>query len=138
MTIAAAVSSWLSFFESMEIDTNHIQDGADQYGLFKSPTRTVKNFINGAYEITEFYQFFARQASVSEEDRQDSDEWLEELSYFADDFPFNYEYPSLGDDDNRKITLIELTGAPYVMETGSSDSLFQMSLAITYTREREV
>lgn len=135
-TISSAVAAWLSFFENMTVDTNHVTDGSDKYGLFKSPNRSVKNFLNGSYEITEYYQFFARQASVSEEDRKDSDAWLEELAYWADDFSFEYEYPAL--DGGRKINMIELTGTPYPMETGSSDTLFQMSLAITYTREREV
>lgn len=136
MTISAAVASWLSFYEAMEVDTNHIKDGSDQFGLFKSPTRTTKEYNNGSYEITEFYQFYARQASVSEEDRKDSDAWLEDLAYWADDFPFEYSYPAL--DGNRKINKIELTGIPYPMEASSSDTLYQMSLAITYTREREV
>lgn len=135
-TVSSAVAAWLSFFENMTVDTNHVTDGSDKYGLFKSPNRNVKNFLNGSYEITEYYQFFARQASVSEEDRKDSDAWLEELAYWADDFSFVYEYPAL--DGGRKINMIELTGMPYPMETGSSDTLFQMSLAITYTREREV
>lgn len=138
MTIAAAVATWLSYYENISIDTNHISDGSDQYGLFKSPLRSVKDFTNGSYEITENYQFFARQASVSEDDRVDADEWLEDLAYWADDFPFEYAYPSLGEGDNRKITLISITGTPYPMETGSSDMLFQMSLSVTYTREREV
>jgi hypothetical protein len=136
MTISAAVASWLSFYEAMEVDTNHIKDGSDQFGLFKSPTRTTKEYNNGSCEITEFYQFYARQASVSEEDRKDSDAWLEDLAYWADDFPFEYAYPAL--DGNRKINKIELTGIPYPMEASSSDTLYQMSLAITYTREREV
>lgn len=136
MTISAAVASWLSFYESMKIDTNHITAGSDKYGLFKSPNRTMKEFNDGTYEITEFYQFFARQASVSEEDRKDADEWLEDLAYWADDFPFNYAYPEL--DGGRKITKIGLTGTPYPMESGSSDTLFQMSLSVTYIREREV
>ena len=135
MTISAAVASWLSFYKAMEVDTNHISDGSDQFGLFKSPTRTTKEYTNGSYEITEFYQFYARQASVSEEDRKDSDAWLEDLAYWADDFPFEYAYPTL--DGNRKINKIELTGIPYPMEADSSDTLYQMSLAITYTRQRE-
>ncbi len=135
-TISSAVAAWLSFYEAMEVDTNHITDGSDKFGLFKSPTRTTKEFTGGSYEITEFYQFYARQASVSEEDRKDSDAWLEELAYWADDFAYTYEFPTL--DGNRTINKIELTGIPYPMEAGSGDTLYQMSLAITYTREREV
>lgn len=136
MTISAAIAAWLSFYENMTVDTNHITDGSDKYGLFKSPTRQTKQFNNGSYEITEFYQFYARQASVSEEDRKDADAWLEDLTYWADDFGYNYAYPAL--DGDRKITKIELTGNPYPMEADSTDTLYQMALAITYVREREV
>ena len=136
MTISAAISSWLSQIESMKIDTNHITDGSDKYGLFKAPTRNTRELIDGSYEITEYYQFFARQASTSEADRKDSDEWLENLAYIADDAGLVYELPEI--DGNREITRLQLTGTPYPMETGSSDTLFQMSLSITYRREREV
>lgn len=135
MTVSAAVASWLEFYENMKIDTNHITDGADKYGLFKSPNRATREFNDGSYEITESYQFFARQASVSEGDRKDTDEWLEDLAYWADDFAFRYAYPAL--DGKRKIQQITLTGTPYPMETGSADTLFQMSLSVTYVRERE-
>ena len=136
MTISAAISSWLSQIESMEIDTNHITDGSDKYGLFKTPSRNTRELIDGSYEVTEFYQFFARQSSVSEGDRKDSDEWLEELAYMADDAGTVYALPEI--DKNRRITRIQLTGTPYPMEASSDDTLYQMSLSITYTREREV
>lgn len=136
MTISAVVSSWLSLYKNMKVDTNHITDGSDKYGLFKSPNRQTREFTDGSYEITEYYQFIARQASVSENDRKDADEWLEDLAYWADDFPLMQDYPKL--DGNRRIEKIALTGNPYPMETESIDTLFQMSLAITYLREREV
>lgn len=136
MTIAATLASWLSQLEAMEIDTNHIKDGSDKYGLFKAPSRNTRELIDGSYEITEFYQFFARQSSLSEADRQDSDEWLEKLTYMVDDAGTLYELPEL--DQNRTITAISLMGTPYPMETESDDTLFQMSLTVTYTREREV
>lgn len=136
MTISAVVSAWLSECLELEIETNHIKDGADKYGLFKSPARNRREFNDGSYEITEFYQFFARQSSLSEADRKDSDEWLEELAYIADDVGFFYELPKV--DASRTITAMSLTGTPYPMETTSSDTLFQMSLSVTYRREREV
>ena len=95
MTISAAISSWLSQIESMKIDTNHITDGADKYGLFKTPSRNTRELIDGSYEVTEFYQFFARQSSISEGDRKDSDEWLEDLAYMADDAGTVYALPEI-------------------------------------------
>lgn len=135
MTISQAIVEWLSHYKDLTIETNHIKDGADKYGLFKSPTRQVKNYLNLDYEITEYYQLLIRQNSVSEDDRKDSDEFLENLTYWADDFQFEYEYPKL--DKNRKILDIEVTGTPYPLQTNSDDSIYQITIKITYSRERE-
>ena len=135
MTISKYLADWLEDYGTIEIDTNHIPDGADKYGLFKAPTRTTREMNDGSYEITEYFNFFARQSSVTEGDRQDSDQWLEELCYWVDDYPFNYEYPDPG--GNRRVTSIAINGTPYPMETDSADTLYQFSITITYTRERE-
>ena len=87
------------------------------------------------YTITEYYQFLARQGSNSEYDRADSDEWLEDLTYWADDYSINHDYPELT--KGRRIENIEVTGIPYPMEADDSEILYQMSLAVTYVRERE-
>lgn len=135
MTIAAYISSLLAEYEDIDIDIDHVKDGSDQYGLYKAPNRSVTEFTDGSYEITEYYQFFARQSSVSRGNRQDSDEWLEKLTYWADDYRFLYEFPEI--DGGRRVTNLAVSGIPYPIESGSSETLYQMSLAITYTRERE-
>lgn len=135
MTISKAITEWLKGYENIKIETNHVQDGSDKYGLFKSPSRDVKNFTDGSYEATEYYNFMAKQDSTSDYDRQDADEWLEKLTYWVDDYSFNYEYPEL--DNGRRIIGIELNGCPYPMEADDSETLYQMALKITYSRERE-
>ena len=44
MTISAYIVNLLKNYDDLEIDTNHVLDGSDQYGLFKSPSRDIKNF----------------------------------------------------------------------------------------------
>lgn len=136
MTISEAISEWLSYFGGVTVDTNHVSDGCDRYGLFKSPARTISNNIDTTYQITEHYQLLARFHSVSEEDRKDSDELLEKITYWADDYAFNYEYPAL--DGKRKIINIQISGNPYPLSTESDDMLYQLSINITYERERGV
>lgn len=135
MTISKAITQWLKGYENINIETNHIKDGADKYGLFKSPARDIKNFNDNSQEITEYYQFMAKQSAVSDTERKEADEWLEDLTYWVDDYQVNYEYPDVG--GNRRIESIELTGCPYPMESTDNEILYQMSLKITYTRERE-
>lgn len=138
MTIAKYISDFISkYLGGVKIDTNHLGTGADQYGLFKSPSRTLVDHIDGSYEVTEHYQFFAKQDGVSEVDRKDSDEFLENLTYWMDDYSFNHEYPPI--DGNRVVTGISMTGCPYPLEVDSNNEVvYQISLSITYTREREM
>ena len=135
MTISEAISKWLAEYDGIVVDTNHVSDGSDKYGLFKSPQRNIVSHVDYSYEITEYYQLLARLNSLSEDDRKDSDEQLEKLTYWADDYPFIYEYPAL--DGNRQILNISVTGNPYPLSTDSSDTVYQLSIEITYTRERE-
>lgn len=135
MTISEAISKWLAEYDGVVVDTNHVSDGSDQYGLFKSPQRNIVSHVDSSYEITEYYQLLARLSSLSENDRKDSDEQLEKLTYWADDYPFVHEYPVL--DGTRQILNISVTGSPYPLSTDSSDTVYQLSIEITYTRERE-
>lgn len=135
MTISEYIVNFLKNYEGIEIDTNHMTDGSDKYGLFKSPSRDIKEFNDGTYQITEYYQFLARQSGVSKSERKEADAWLEELTYWIDDYPYNYGYPSI--DNKRKVTGLSITGSPYPMETGDKESLYQIMLSITYMRERE-
>lgn len=133
MTISKYIVDFLKLYENIKIDTNHIQDGSDKYGLFKSPSRDRKEDLDGSATITEYYQFFAKQAAASEADRKDSDEWLEDLTYWVDDFGVFYPYPPI--DGGRCVVDIEATGNPTPMQDLNKEILYQISLAITYRRE---
>lgn len=135
MTVSAYIANILSEYEGITIDTNHMETGSDQYGLYKSPGRNRSDFTDGSYEVTENFQFFARQSSVSSAERKEADEWLEDLTYWIDDYPFFREFPVL--DGGRKVTGLSITGSPYAMLTEEREVLYQMSISITYIRERE-
>ena len=134
MTISAYIVNLLKNYEGIEIDTNHVADGSDQYGLFKSPSRDIRDFNDGTYQITEYYQFLARQSGVSKSERKEADEWLEELAYWIDDLTYYYSLPEL--DKNRQVTGVSITGSPYPMEANDKEAMYQILLSITYTRER--
>ena len=136
MTIAKYIVDLLKEYGKMQIDINHVADGADKYGLFRIPNISIQDHNDGSYEVTEGYQFFVRQSTVSPSERMEVDEFLEELTYWADDLGTIYEFPQI--DGNRRILGMEITGNPYPMETDSKDTLYQISLTITYEREREV
>lgn len=138
MTISKYINDFISkYLDGIIIATNHLEDGPDKYGLFKSPTRDISKYIDGSCEITEHYQLFAKQDGVSEVDRKDSDEFLEELIYWVDDYPLEYEYPPI--DGGRKVTNISITGCPYSMDVeNNNEVIYQIMLSITYLRKKEV
>lgn len=135
MTISAYIVNLLKNYEGIEIDTNHMSEGSDQYGLFKSPSRDIKDFNDSSYQITEYYQFLARQNTNSKSERKEADEWLEDLAYWIDDFPYNYSFPKI--DGNREVIALSITGSPYPMEADDKETMYQILLSITYIRERE-
>lgn len=135
MTISAYIVNLLKNYDDIEIDTDHMADGSDQYGLFKSSSRDVKEYTDSSYQITEHYQFLARQSTVSKSERKETDEWLEDLTYWIDDFPYNYSFPKL--DGNREVTGLSITGSPYPMSAEDRETMYQILLSITYIRERE-
>lgn len=133
MTISQYITNFLKNYENIEIDTNHVADGSDKYGMFKSPARDVRNNIDESYQITEYFNFFAKQSAIAESERKESDEWLEDFMYWLDDYPFNYEYPKI--DGNRRILNIQATGCPTPMFDDENDITYQISMSITYERE---
>lgn len=135
MTISKYIVDLLAEYEGLEIELNHIPDGADQYGLFKSPAREVKRFNDGSCEISEHYLFYARQTTLSGSERKEADEWLEKLTYWIDDLPFRFVFPPL--DGHRTVQELTITGCPYPMEADDKETLYQLTLSITYLREME-
>lgn len=132
-TVSAAIVEMFEYL-GFTINTNHLIEGSDRYGLFRAPARTKEELIDGSYIVTEAYQFFGRLDSISETEREDADELMEKLVYAVDDYIFNYDYPELT--DNRTIQNVEITGCPYPFEITDEDLLYQISLNITYLRER--
>lgn len=134
-TIAQALMQFLESFGSLEAVTSYGDGGQDKYGLTRATDRTVKNCISGAYEITEYYQLYARQIGDSEGNLKECDEWLEALTYWVDDYSLQYDYPTLS--GSRHIEKIELVGVPHSVDIESNEMIYNLALTISYVRERE-
>lgn len=133
MTISEYVSEFLKLYEDIKIDTNHVGDGSDKYGLFKSPARDLTRNVDGSTTVTEYFEFLAAQRSVSDTERKEDDEWLEAFTYWMDDYPIKYKYPEL--DGGRSVTDIRATGSTTPITDDNKRILYQMLLSITYERE---
>lgn len=122
--------------KAVKVDTDQVGEGADSLGLFKSPNRERKEYNDNSYLITEYYQLYVVREGQDNRDREDNDEWLEKFAYWVDDCQYEQKFPKL--DDDRRCTDIELAGTPYMFETKEDNTnLYQISLKITYLRERK-
>lgn len=135
MTISKYIVDFLKLYDDIKIETNHVADGSDKYGLFKSPARDFARNLDGSSEVTEYFQFLASQKSISDAERKEDDEWLEAFTYWVDDYPMKYDYPSI--DGNRQVTSIEVTGSTTPLTDDNNHIVYQMLLSITYEREVE-
>ena len=133
MTISKYIAEFIKLYENIVIDTNHVKDGSDKYGLFKSPSRDKTPYINGSSTITEYFQFYAMQNSISETERQEDDPWLENFVYWVDDYPLSYEYPAI--DGGRSVQNISVSGCPTPFSDSDNGIMYQISLTITSERE---
>lgn len=133
MTISQYITEFLKKYKNIEIETNHVADGSDKYGMFKSPARDVTYYNDDSYKVTEYFNFFAKQSAIAESERKESDEWLEDFMYWLDDYAIDNEYPVI--DGDRRVLSITATGCPTPMYDDKNDITYQISMSITYERE---
>lgn len=133
MTISKYLAEFIQLYETIKIDTNHLEPGSNKYGVFRSPQRNITRNIDGSATITESYSFYAFQRSLSEAERKTDDEWLEDFCYWVDDYPQQYEYPDI--DGDRRIIDIQATGSPYAYTDDPNGTTYQITISITYERE---
>ena len=81
MTVSKAITEWLKGYDMcvVRVDTDQVGEGTDSLGIFKSPTRERTDFLESSYQITEWYQLLVVREGQENRDREDNDEWLENL-----------------------------------------------------------
>jgi len=135
MTIGKYVADFINLYDNIKIDINHVEEGSDKYGLYKSPSRDIYRKVDGSTTITEYFQFYASQNSISEDERMEDDEWLEAFVYWVDDYPLLNEYPDVSSEDTRTVTNIEAGGSPTPFRDDNNGIMYQIAISITYERE---
>lgn len=139
MTVSKAIAKWLEAYEmkAVKVSTDQVGEGADSLGIFKSPNRETSAYLDDSYLITEYYQLFVVRDNQEDLERNENDEWLENFAYWVDDCQYVQAFPEL--DNGRKCTDIWMASTPYMFEARENNTaLYQISLGITYSRERKV
>lgn len=139
MTISESIISWLKEFETTEnekmnqIDTEQQSPKVDSYSLVREPVQNVKRYISGRTIYTDHYTFRARLANQTDGDRIDNNAFGEALETWVREKNKKEEFPVLSE---AKVQEIGITTPFYVGRTESHNSVYQMTIAIKYEKEK--
>jgi len=137
MTVSKALITWLYGFGSISvdesIDTDTLAANAAAYGLYKTPQTVIVPFVDGSRDVTAYYTLCVRQRANQESKRQDNQEWLEALEKWVRTQNLAQNFPEMV--DSRECYGVGIANTFTMMEPESSESIYQMTLSISYTEK---
>ena len=136
MTVIQGIIKWLQTFqpsESWKINTDILPAKIKDCAVIKEPIINKKNFISGKIRATEHYTLMVRLDSQLDESRIDNNEWGESLEQWIEEQDRNKNYPEI----DGIVQSIRIT-TPFYMGIGDmQESIYQLTISITYEREKK-
>ncbi len=138
MTVSEAIIKWLKLFNPTEywkmkhIDTD-LMHGDIDYALIKEPVRNVKTYLSGTKVITEHYMLAARLPTNTNTNCMDNTGFGEALEQWVGEQTCNKVFPDIPD---AKVQKVEVTTPFYKGRTETNNSIYQMTVGITYVKEK--
>lgn len=139
MTVSGAVIKWLKTFSPTEyrkmkkIDTDIQSPEVETYSVVKEPVRNIKSYVSGKKIITDHYLIQARLASQTDTDRIDNNGFGEALEEWVYEQNKRKNFPDIL---GAVVSQISVTTPFYMGRTEQSNSIYQMTVAIKYEKER--
>lgn len=139
MTVIESIIEWLKGFNSEEygnmarIDTDIQSPEVDSFSLVKEPVQNVKRYISGKAIYTEHYTIQARLASNEDINRTENQGFGEALEEYVKAMNLAQNYPAIPE---AKVQEISVTTPFYMGITNTNNSVYQMTIAIKYEKER--
>lgn len=135
MSRTSGVVDWLSacpFLDKIEaIDVNQLSPDLKALGVYKQPTRTVTELIDGSAIINEIYYLLFRQPAQLAQERLSSEEYLEKVEGWIEDQNWVENFPQIG----SAVHDVEVVNTFYMMDRDDDEAVYQLSIAITYERK---
>lgn len=135
MSRTSGVVDWLSacpFLDKIEaIDVNQLSPDLEALGVYKQPTRTVTELIDGSAIINEIYYLLFRQPAQLAQERLSSEEYLEKVEGWIEDQNWVENFPQIG----SAVHDVEVVNTFYMMDRDEDEAVYQLSIAITYERK---
>lgn len=139
MTVSESIINWLYGFNSEEfwsmpkIDTDLQGAKVDSFSLIKEPVQNVKSYVSGRKVYTEHYMIRARLSSNLDIERIENLGFGEVLEEYVKAKNLAEEYPNIPD---AKVRSIGVTTPFYLGVTENNNSIYQMTIAIQYEKEK--
>lgn len=138
MTVSKAIIKWLEGFNSegnslSKINTDIQGPKVDTFALVKEPVQNVKSYISGKKVYTEHYMIQARLDSNDDLNRVDNLDFGEALEEYVRSKNKAEEYPIIPE---ATVKEIEVTTPFYLGVVGNNSSVYQMTIAIKYEKEK--
>ena len=134
MTVSKAIIEWLKGFNSLDkINTDIQGPKVDTFALVKTPVKNVKTFISGKKIHTEHYMIQARLSSNDNLDRADNLDFGDRLEEYVRNKNRAEEFPEIPD---ATVKEIEITTPFYLGMVDNNSSVYQMTIAIEYEKEK--
>lgn len=139
MTVSESIIKWLKTFDPEEyqkmkqVDTEIQSANVDSYSLVKEPVRNVKEYVSGKKIITDHYTLQARLSSQTNTERIENNGFGEALEDWVSEQNKNKNFPQIPD---AKVSMISVTTPFYLGATDTNNSIYQLTVAIKYEKEK--
>lgn len=134
MSRTNGVVGWLKtcpFLDGLEaIDINQLSPELQALGIYKQPTRTVIELIDGSAIITEiFYLLFQQPAQLAQE-RMSNEEYLEKIESWVEEQNWADNLPDIG----VPVHEVEVVNTFYMRDRSDDEAVYQLSISLTFER----
>ena len=114
------------------IDVNQLPAELQALGIYKQPTRTVTELIDGGSIVTETYYLLFQQPAQLIDERIDTDEYLEQVENWVEAQEMAEAYPQIG----YEVYEISVADTFYMMSRDETEAVYQLAISIKYERTR--
>lgn len=139
MTVGECLKDWLGNFDGLdfsEILTDFINAPEGCLALFKSPNKNIVHFNDGSKQITEYYQFFARLATQAPGQTDDNQQVIANLEDWIEEKDSEEDYPELSEVGDMTCNEVSVTNSGTITDQNDDNAIYQITIAITYLKER--
>lgn len=113
------------------IDVNQLGTEERSSSIYKQPSVTITELIDGSKLVSESYYLLFRRAGQLKEDRFDNEEYLDAIENWVEEQGFLENYPDIG----FEVYKLSMSNATYMSQRDETDAIYQLTITISYERK---